>query len=51
MKMRYRIKFKNKVENASEKEITIKEEFLKSQLEILIDSGYRVLSARLVEEK
>lgn len=48
--MRYRIKFKNKVENASEKEITIKEEFLKSQLEILIDSGYRVLSARLVEE-
>ena len=48
--MRYRIKFKNKVENASEKEITIKEEFLKIQMEILIDSGYRVLSARLVEE-
>lgn len=49
--MRYRIKFKNKVENATEREITIKEKFLKSQLEILIESGYRVLSARLVEEK
>lgn len=48
--MRYRIKFKNKVENASEKEITIKEEFLKIQMEILIDSGYRVLSARMAEE-
>lgn len=49
--MRYRIKFKNKVENATEKEITINEEFLKIQIEILIDSGYRVLSARMVEEK
>lgn len=48
--MRYRIKFKNKVENASEKEIIIKEEFLKIQMEILIESGYRVLSARIVEE-
>ena len=48
--MRYRIKFKNKVENAVEKEITIEEEFLKTQMEILIESGYRVLSARLVEE-
>ena len=48
--MRYRIKFKNKDENASEKEITIKEEFLKTQMEILIKSGYRMLSARIVEE-
>lgn len=49
--MRYRIKFKNKVENATEKEITIKEKFLKSQLEILIDSGYQVISARMVYEE
>ena len=46
--MRYRIKFKDKVENASEKEITIKEEFLKIQMEILIESGYQVISARIL---
>jgi hypothetical protein len=48
--MKYRIKFKNKVENSIEKELTIKEEFLKTQIEILIDSGYLVLSARIIEE-
>ena len=48
--MRYRIKFKNNVENASEKEITINEEFLKIQMEILIKSGYQVISARMVYE-
>lgn len=48
--MRYRIKFKNKVENAIERDLVVEERYLKSQLEILIKSGYQVISARIVEK-
>lgn len=46
--MRYVIKFKNKDENAAEEYITIEEKFLKSQLKILVGSGYIVLSIRIL---
>ena len=49
--MRYRIKFKNKVENAIERDLVVEERYLKSQLEILIRSGYQVISARMVYEE
>lgn len=49
--MRYRIKFKNKVENATEKDVVVEERYLKSQLKILIRSGYQVISARMVYEE
>lgn len=48
--MRYRIKFKNKDENATEREITIEEKFLKIQMKILIKSGYRVIRAYLLDD-
>ena len=43
--MRYRITFKEEVNLGISitSDITIKEEFLKSQIEILIDSGYIIL--------
>lgn len=47
--MRYRITFKNKVENAITKDVVVEERYLLTQLEILIRSGYQVISARIVE--
>jgi len=47
--MRYRILFKNKVENAITKDVVVEERYLLTQLEILIRSGYQVISARIVE--
>ena len=49
--MRYKILFKENVENASEKEIVVEERYLKSQLKILIRSGYQVISARILWEE
>lgn len=48
--MRYRITFKNKVENAITKDVVVEERYLLTQLEILIRSGYQVISARIIQD-
>lgn len=45
----YQITFVAKLDGASEQSLTISEKFLQSQLRILIDSNYKVLKVKCVE--
>lgn len=46
----YQITFAAKYDGASEQKLLISERFLNSQLRILIDSNYKVLRVKYVED-
>ena len=48
--MKYRILFKEKVENAIEQALVVEDIFLMTQIEILMKNDYLFINAKIVKE-